>query len=71
MLVSSGEPTPERAATELERLRRQLGGRSLRDYGVTEDDFPLIIANCRSGSMRYNPIVLNDDELEEILASAL
>lgn len=71
MLVPSGEPSPERAATELERLRRQLGGRSLQDYGVTEEDFPAIIANCRSGSMRSNPIVLTDDELEEILASAL
>lgn len=71
MVVPSGEPTPQRAAAELERLRRQLAIRSLRDYGVTEADFPAIIAGCRSGSMRANPIVLTDEELAEILAGAL
>ncbi|HEY8346402.1 MAG TPA: iron-containing alcohol dehydrogenase [Symbiobacteriaceae bacterium] len=71
MIVTTGEPTPDRAATELERLRRQLGGRMLRDYGFTREDFPAIIAGAKGSSMRYNPIDLSEAELEEILAGAL
>ena len=39
----------------------------LRNYGITEADFPKIVANSRGSSMQTNPIVLTDDEIEAIL----
>lgn len=43
----------------------------LRDYGVSRDDFPRIIANCRGNSMKTNPIVLSDGEVHDILSQRL
>jgi alcohol dehydrogenase len=43
----------------------------LRDYGVSHDDFPRIIANCRGNSMKTNPIVLSDEEVHDILSQRL
>jgi alcohol dehydrogenase len=40
-------------------------------YGIKESDFPLILAHCRGGSMKTNPIVLRDEELIEILKQRL
>jgi len=39
----------------------------LSTLGVSKADFPRIIANCRGSSMKTNPIVLTDDEVERIL----
>jgi alcohol dehydrogenase class IV len=45
---------------------------SLATYGVTEDDFPLVIEKAAvSSSMKGNPIVLTADEMREILHRAL
>jgi alcohol dehydrogenase class IV len=45
---------------------------SLASYGVTEDDFPLLIEKAAvSSSMKGNPIVLAADEMSEILVRAL
>jgi alcohol dehydrogenase len=35
--------------------------------GVTEADFPAIIANCRGSSMKTNPVALTDGEVERVL----
>ena len=35
--------------------------------GVNRADFPRIVANCRGSSMKTNPIVLSDGEVERIL----
>lgn len=43
----------------------------LSHYGMDEDDFERVIANCRGGSMQTNPISLNDDEVQEILRARL
>ena len=43
----------------------------LGDYGVTLNDFPRIIANCRGNSMKTNPIVLRDEEVHAILSQRL
>jgi alcohol dehydrogenase class IV len=44
----------------------------LADYGVTEADFPAIIAKSqRASSMKGNPIQLTDTELRQILEKAL
>lgn len=47
---------------ELPRLHR---------YGIGREDFPLIVANSRGSSMQTNPIVLEDGEIEAILADRL
>ena len=38
------------------------------EFGITEADFPRIVANARGGSMKTNPIVLSDEELTKMLA---
>jgi len=40
----------------------------LSEYGVSRTDFPRIVANCRSGSMQTNPLVLTDEEVTAILS---
>jgi alcohol dehydrogenase class IV len=40
-------------------------------YGITTDDFPLIVANSRGSSMQTNPIVLTDTEINTILVQRL
>lgn len=39
--------------------------------GLTRDDFPFIVKNCRSGSMSCNPRPVSDAEAEGLLASLL
>jgi alcohol dehydrogenase class IV len=44
----------------------------LRQYGLSAQAFPLLVANARrSSSMQVNPIVLTDDELTSVLEAAL
>jgi len=40
-------------------------------YGVSACDIDLIVAHCRGGSMRTNPIALSDDELGRLLRARL
>jgi alcohol dehydrogenase len=40
-------------------------------YGVKESDLTHIVAHCRGGSMKTNPIVLSDEELIDILKQRL
>lgn len=40
---------------------------TLTSLGVGVADFPRIVANCRGSSMKTNPVVLTDDEVERIL----
>lgn len=39
----------------------------LNGYGISADDFPMIVANSRGSSMQTNPIVLTDEEINNIL----
>lgn len=43
----------------------------LSSYGITETDFPLIVANSRGSSMQTNPIALTDDEINTLLVRRL
>jgi alcohol dehydrogenase class IV len=43
----------------------------LNRYGISADDFSLIVANSRGSSMQTNPIVLTDAEIEAILVDRL
>lgn len=51
-------------------LVRGLGVPGLADVGVRRADFPALIADSRGSSMRTNPIVLDDTEIEAILAGS-
>ena len=44
---------------------------SLSVLGVEENDFELIIANCRGSSMKTNPIVLSDQQIRSLLQTRL
>jgi len=45
---------------------------SLSEFGLTEQDFPEVVAKAqKSSSMKGNPIILNEDELTEILEQAI
>jgi alcohol dehydrogenase len=70
-IVNPGDTSIERAAETLEQIRIALGVAPLGAYGIAEADFPRILAGCRGGSMRGNPVELTDDELAGILAAAL
>ena len=54
----------------LERTQ-QLGLPGLGKFGVADADLEMLIAKCRAGSMKTNPITLHDEELIEILKSRL
>jgi alcohol dehydrogenase len=55
----------------LEQWTERLGLPRLGGYGVTENDLPRVVANCRGGSMQTNPLVLDDDELGGLVRSRL
>ena len=38
---------------------------------LKREDFPFIIKNCRSGSMKCNPVALADEDIEKLLESLL
>lgn len=40
-------------------------------YGIQENDFAHIVAHCRGGSMKTNPVLLNDAEITDILRRRL
>lgn len=53
-------------------LNERLGlGSSLRNYSIPEEDFPWIVENSFSGSMRANPREMGSDELLDLLASMM
>lgn len=43
----------------------------LHAYGIQESDFARIVANARGGSMKTNPLALNDAEITAILSQRL
>jgi alcohol dehydrogenase class IV len=44
----------------------------LSDFGLAEDDFPMVVEKARNASsMKGNPILLTDEELTEILAKSV
>jgi alcohol dehydrogenase class IV len=52
-------------------LCRALKIPSLRTYGITGEDFPLLIQNAaKASSMKNNPVLLTESELAEILTRA-
>jgi alcohol dehydrogenase class IV len=43
----------------------------LNGYGISAEDFPMIVVNSRGSSMLTNPIVLTDEEINAILVQRL
>jgi alcohol dehydrogenase len=72
----AGLPTDgDAAATDalvgwLAGLVRDLGLPRLRDVGVRPADLPTLITESRGSSMRTNPVVLTDAEIEAILTGS-
>ncbi len=62
--VERVEDLPRAIKRFLERIGLPL---NFREYGITEADFPGIIAESRSSSMSKNPREVSDEDLKEIL----
>ncbi len=76
MLTGGGEPgAPEAVDAGIAfagELARDLKIPRLGEFGLTVDDGAKMVSLARkSSSMRYNPVVLSDEALEGILASAM
>jgi alcohol dehydrogenase len=54
----------------LAELTRDLGLPRLGDVGVDRADLPALVADSRGSSMRTNPVVLEDGEIEAILTGS-
>jgi len=60
------------AVTWIEELCTALNLPGLRRYGLSEADFPAVVAKAKcASSMKGNPIELHDDELTQILQQAI
>ena len=70
-VLAGPDATLDAAADALDALRVGLGAHPLAHYGVTHDSLAGIIAGARGGSMKSNPIVLTDAELETILRESM
>jgi alcohol dehydrogenase len=57
--------------SQLEDWTRRLDLPRLSAYGIRTQDFARIVANSRGSSMQTNPVVLTDEELEEILSARI
>jgi alcohol dehydrogenase class IV len=56
----------------IETLARNLGIRPLSQFGLTDEIIPAIVAVARkASSMRYNPVVLSDEELAAVLKAGI
>lgn len=72
-LVVTGKPTAraQDSIAWIQELCAFMKVPSLFSIGISQENFPAIVAKARrASSMRGNPIVLTDDELTEILERA-
>jgi alcohol dehydrogenase class IV len=67
----TGSDNPMRLAEDMGALRRSLGAKALGAFGARATDVSAIVAGARGGSMKNNPVVLTDAELEEILRAGM
>ncbi len=72
ILTGSREVTAKEGVARLREMVTTFGIPGLGSHGVTQADFPRIIAAAKpSSSMKGNPILLSDEELALILEQAL
>jgi alcohol dehydrogenase class IV len=71
-LTGRADVQPEDGTMWIEALCRHMQIPSLRAFGVTEADFPSVSQKAAAASsMKGNPIVLSDDERDQILRLAI
>jgi alcohol dehydrogenase len=75
-LLGNGEANSAEEAwqTLVETLRtwtKQLALPKLSKYGMQPQHFAKVVANCRGGSMKTNPILLKDEEVQALLQRRL
>jgi alcohol dehydrogenase class IV len=70
-LDEAGPPTVARAAQVIARLRGELGLPGMADLAIRPDQIAPLLKECRGGSMKANPVVLPDADLERILRGEL
>jgi alcohol dehydrogenase len=75
ILCGRGFPSGDAARDALVDLLRawtgELGLAPLRHFAMAESDVPRVVANSRGSSMRTNPIVLTDGEIDGLLRERL
>ncbi|MFB0537091.1 MAG: iron-containing alcohol dehydrogenase [Anaerolineae bacterium] len=72
ILTGNGKATASDGVAWGQQLCQALQVPSLACYGVTPEDFPVLIEKASAASsMQGNPIKLTPDEMQEILARAL
>ncbi len=73
--ILSGDAGAVRGADKLVRLLEDWTERlklpRLGRWGVTESGLGVVVAGCRGGSMKTNPVVLTDAEVEAVLRARL
>jgi len=69
--IALGERSVDAMVAALDQLRRDLGIPTLSTFGLTSEDIPAIVKDSRGSSMKFNPIVLSDDELAAVLRDCL
>jgi alcohol dehydrogenase class IV len=67
----TGRDDPIHLAATIGTLRQRLGAKPLAELGAQPAEMSTIVALSRGGSMKYNPIVLTDTELESIVSAAM
>ena len=64
--------SPEALIAEIIDLRRKCGlPENFRDWGLARADFPFVVKNCRSGSMKSNPRPFSDEEVAVLLEALI
>ncbi|MCQ2379815.1 MAG: iron-containing alcohol dehydrogenase [Victivallaceae bacterium] len=72
LAVRLGFSSVDTMVDAISMLRSELGvPGDFRAYGLSERDFSFIVANCRSGSMRCNPVDMSDGNVIELLGRLL
>ena len=68
LAAATGFPTAEQLISAIEKCQRALDiPENFKNWHLGKEHYSFIIANCRSGSMKCNPVHLTDDDVAGIL----
>lgn len=68
---SSQDESRENLCALLDKWTERLDLQTLSSYGLSGKGIDHVVANCRGGSMKTNPIILNDSEIRGLLIARL
>ena len=72
MLTGRADATAEDAIRWTRKISKELGIPPLKEYGIGEQDVPLLVAEAaKASSMKANPLVLTSEELQEVLTQSI